>query len=451
MFGTSTLYHLVNSPDPPTSITILDRSPYPPKHAASTDINKIIRADYSSPFYMDLAHEALDAWSAWPELKDFYHQTGWINFHSHESDIPRRIRENYRTRGNDPTQTTKLAEVQKSFDGVFNSTKFEDQDIDTAYRNPQAGWCNASAATAALLDEAIRLGGNRVQYRTGTAQTLLLHVENVAVSDESGETFTVQSPVISGVRTDSGETFTANKILLATGAWTSSLLSSFEDMISIVPEQRIERQLKAAGVCVAHYAVNPSEEEALRSMPITIYGQTGDCQPPAPHPSSPSINLLKYTNARTFTNTITTVSGNRITRPPSYDQTLVPEWLKRETEERLTSKLLPQCTANKTPVYWRQCWDAVTPTQDHLICQYPGMGGLYLAVGGSLHSYKFLPIIGRYVKNMLEGKSNGKERDERWGWKSEHWLKKQGQAHKMAWPEREIGGMPNIETKGARL
>ena len=78
IFGTSTAYHLAQTYNDPTDITVLDRTPSPPAPAASNDINKIIRADYSSPSYCDLAYEALGAWANWPELKDFYYRTGWI-------------------------------------------------------------------------------------------------------------------------------------------------------------------------------------------------------------------------------------------------------------------------------------------------------------------------------------------------------------------------------------
>ena len=74
IFGTSTAYQLAKTYNNPSNITIIDRTSSPPDPAASTDINKIIRADYSSPFYCNLAYEALHAWAVWPELKPFYHQ-----------------------------------------------------------------------------------------------------------------------------------------------------------------------------------------------------------------------------------------------------------------------------------------------------------------------------------------------------------------------------------------
>ena len=40
-----------------------------------------------------------------------------------------------------------------------------------------------------------------------------------------------------------------------------------------------------------------------------------------------------------------------------------------------------------------------------------------LAVGGSFHSYKFLPTICKYIVKVLNGVSNGDEKDSHWAWK----------------------------------
>lgn len=75
-FGTSTAFHLAINNQDLTSVTVLDRVPVPSPQAASTDINKIVRADYSSAFYMDLAYDALGAWETWSPLKPYFHRTG---------------------------------------------------------------------------------------------------------------------------------------------------------------------------------------------------------------------------------------------------------------------------------------------------------------------------------------------------------------------------------------
>lgn len=102
IFGVSTAYHLAQqlpSRDQSKSkVTILDRAAPPSTLAASTDVNKIVRADYSSPFYMDLAYEAMDAWTSMPLLEDtdVFHRTGWVAMDEKNSDLAERIRRNFR-------------------------------------------------------------------------------------------------------------------------------------------------------------------------------------------------------------------------------------------------------------------------------------------------------------------------------------------------------------------
>ena len=47
--------------------------------------------------------------------------------------------------------------------------------------------------------------------------------------------------------------------------------------------------------------------------------------------------------------------------------------------------------------------DAITPNQDFVICAHPHSKNLYIATGGSFHGWKFFPILGKYVVQMLEG------------------------------------------------
>ena len=412
IFGTSTAYHLSKSPSTKRSVAVVDRTPFPPEHAASTDINKVVRQDYTSPFYMDLATEAMHAWETWPELagKGYFHRTGWIALGAKGNDLGPRIRKNFQDRGNDPTSTLTIEQVRRRFGGIFQYSNFND--MDGAYWNPEAGWCDAGMATAELMQAAVN---NGVKYTCGDVKRLVL-------SQDQG---------VSSVELEDGSTLTADKILLATGAWTSSLLTGIEDQLNIPVPQRIEEQVKAAGVCVVHYPMHFTELEMLKDMPVTIFGEYGDAQPP------PSSRLLKLTNSESFTNTVTTSTGHKISIPPNRDQRVVSNKLKRETFKIMSDRLLPQYTSRDV-AYWRLCWDSVTPGQDHLICRYPHkkLSNLYLAVGGSFHSYKFLPNIGKYVINVLDNISNGSERDEHWAWKSVP-LSGRG-AHEKAYPHREL-------------
>ncbi|EME89434.1 uncharacterized protein MYCFIDRAFT_28383 [Pseudocercospora fijiensis CIRAD86] len=415
VFGASTAFHLAKTYQDASKITVIDRTPAPPEPAASTDINKIIRADYSSAFYADLAYEAMDAWQHWPELKDYYHRTGWIMLDENDSDLASRIRQVFKDRGTDPTSDVALEDLSKHWKSILKGTNTSG--FKNAYFNPEAGWCVAAAATASIMKAAISQG---VNYIVGDISSLI-HENNK----------------ISAVRTKSGEEYTASKIVLATGAWTSQLLNPIEDDLSIPHSDRIERQVTAAGVAVVHYRMTDSEMSKLSEMPVVVYGKNGEIIPP------PQENhLLKYTNANTFTNLTTTKSGHKISIPPeNIDQRIVPEILKNEMHANMTRNVMTKFSSRE-PEYWRICWDSITPTQDWLLTQHPDqrLENLFLAVGGSFHSYKFLPILGKYMCRVLSGEGNGMEKDRAWGWKRDFEIgRREHGAHENTLPKRDLG------------
>lgn len=59
-------------------------------------------------------------------------------------------------------------------------------------------------------------------------------------------------------------------------------------------------------------------------------------------------------------------------------------------------------------------WELMTPHQHPLVDKVPGIKGLHLAVGGSYHSFKFLPVLGDIIVNHLQGKREGVSK--RWSW-----------------------------------
>ncbi|KAF2722172.1 FAD dependent oxidoreductase [Polychaeton citri CBS 116435] len=423
IFGTSTAYHLSKLYHDPSKITVLDPAPSPssedPKgrQAASTDINKIIRADYSSPFYCELAYEALSAWADWPELEPYYHRTGWVMLEETGSDLASRIRKVFQNRSHDPTEDVSLqGDLENRWGGILKGTVTDG--FGNAYWNPEAGWCEAAAATASLMQAAIERG---VKYEVGQADEIMM-----------------DGSVCQGARTKDGREVVADKIIIASGSWTSALLSPLEDALEIPEEERVEKQAQAAGVAVVHYELSEIELEQLKDMPVVVYGAHGEVIPP-PHAN----RLLKYTNANTFTNPTITKSGHRISIPPETSQHEVPEELKQEMYDVMTSKAMPTFVQHKTPSYWRLCWDSFTPTQDWLLTKHPhpNLSNLYLAIGGSFHSYKFLPIAGKYMANVVTDQSNGVQKDCAWGWK--HWDPSQELkgAHEATKPKRELASL----------
>ena len=371
-FGTSTAYHLAQQYKDSSKVTIVDRDDSPPKPAAAIDINRVIRTDYAKPMYSNLAYEAWHAWFWSLELQPFFHTVGWVMMDdSDQSSLSSAIKAQFERRGYDPTEEVKLEDLEKRWGGLMEGT--DTTGFKNVYFNPETGWCDAAGATHAFMQAAIKKGVQRI-----TAD-----VQELVISEDKTR--------ISGVKLANGKTLRADRVLVAAGAWTSSLLSSLEDTLQIADNDRTENQLRCIGVLQIYYPASDSEIEQFEEsrFPVLIYGQQGEVLPP-----SKQNKLLKFTHNNSFTNTIKTTAGAKVTVPagPNYEDQIngIPEALKKEAEDGVLKKLLPKFTKGKEPDHWRICYDARTPTEDFLICKYPhgGLSNLFIASGGSSHSYK---------------------------------------------------------------
>ncbi|KAJ5679688.1 hypothetical protein N7462_007932 [Penicillium macrosclerotiorum] len=338
----------------------------------------------------------MEAWKTnplWTDA-DVYHQTGWIMMNERDSDLAQRIRKNFQDCGHpDWTQDMTEAEVRRSWREVLKEADLSL--FGSYYFNPSAGWADAGKALKIMAEATIQMG---VKYQVGEATRLML--------GDHG---------ITGIETASGECFTASRILLATGAWTSQLMASVEDDLQMPTSVRIENQLTAAGVCSAHFQLSQEERELYDLLPVYVYGGEGEVLPPT------AAGLLKFTSTTAFKNTIQTSTGHTLSVPPSTHQYDVPESIRKECISHFKRRLPQLFDDGREAEYFRFCWDAITPNQHPLITRHPHsqLSNLYFAAGGSFHCWKFLPIIGQYVVNVLNGTSNGANRDEAWKWKEE--------------------------------
>jgi glycine/D-amino acid oxidase-like deaminating enzyme len=59
--------------------------------------------------------------------------------------------------------------------------------------------------------------------------------------------------------------------------------------------------------------------------------------------------------------------------------------------------------------------DAFTTSGDFIISPHSASPGLYVATCGNFHGWKFFPVIGKYIVQMLEGTLES-ELIEKWAW-----------------------------------
>lgn len=87
----------------------------------------------------------------------------------------------------------------------------------------------------------------------------------------------------------------------------------------------------------------------------------------------------------------------------------------RSTVSAGKSLINPQLERNCRLIYHR---DAFTTSSDFIISPHAGAKGLYVATCGSFHGYKFFPVLGKYVVQMLEDDLSA-ELKEKWAWDRE--------------------------------
>ncbi|KAI8965334.1 sarcosine oxidase [Daldinia sp. FL1419] len=399
-FGASTARFL-KEVDPGAEVILLDSAPFPDPAAAAHDLNKIIRAEYDDPMYMKLALEAKDAWSRADDVvTPFFHQTGAL--WSITAARTRRLIDNYEALlgpGNVPLEVIGLDETRARFP-LLGSCRF-DGEAEQCILSPEAGWADAARALQATIKAAIDGG---VRYEIGTAVKLEFGADGTCT----------------GVSTTDNRTFHAQRIVLSSGAYTPWLLA---ESAPEKPELHAGKRMKAAAVLMCLFKV-PNGETGLdmfQNAPVIVhpYGDfPAECIPPGSH-SGP--DLAKCTHEFPYTrNTYHKASKQEISVPPLSKRDRMtwtrdlPDGLETRSAQ-VRDMFFGNSVQGMTPESYRLCWDIATPDEDWIISPHPGSKNLYIAAGGSFHGYKFLPIIGKYVVQMLRGELS-EEHTRRWAW-----------------------------------
>jgi len=147
--------------------------------------------------------------------------------------------------------------------------------------------------------------------------------------------------------------------------------------------------------------------------------------------------FMKFNRDVSFQNTKLHIpSGKHFSMPPSgplYNEWSPPQKLKDELET-VRKGIHGKQTEDLVFTESRLCWDSLTPNTDFLVTPHPHCQGLYIATGGSYHGWKLLPVIGKYVVDMLSGTLND-ECAKRWAWD-----KPKGGSKWLA-PERELADL----------
>ncbi|KAL7421967.1 hypothetical protein Q5752_003739 [Cryptotrichosporon argae] len=376
IFGMSTALWMLESGR--YSVTVLDKcNVLPAPDAASTDINKIIRAgDYADPLFAQLCFDAVELWRK-PEWQGTYHESGVICLANDDGakghDFVTRAYANCLAAGIDVSLLPTPAAIRARLPAGPRAGPLDGQQ---GYHNPVGGWAEAGRAVEVGLARVRALGG---RVLSGKEVVRLL---------KDGKRVT-------GVATRDGNEFRADLVLVAAGAWTPALFASPEIQLRL-PE------VVATGQSVMTVQLSADEAERYADIPVIFNLETGFYVFP-PNPDGTvkcAIHAAGYTYTPANAAAVAAVSVPRTKLTPGAEDGAIPCEMFARLREGLRATW-PEL-ADKEVTMTRMCWYCDTVTGDFLVDYHPDYDNLVIATGGSGHAFKFAPVIGREVLAIVE-------------------------------------------------
>ncbi|PQE25902.1 FAD dependent oxidoreductase protein [Rutstroemia sp. NJR-2017a BBW] len=231
LFSLSTTLSLLRRPlYAQTTITLLDRSPFPSPDASSVDSSRIIRADYSDPYYSALAASAQEIWrqNASHELggQGRYTESGLCltcdtSYTNTGAGYVGKSYENVKGLMQQAGDTTGVQELPSKAD-ISKQLGTGPGSGEWGYINHRSGWANAEASLVWLRNEVERLSAGRVTFVTAEATSLI---------------FSASGTTVLGAHTTDGTRYHADLTILSAGAWSGKFLD-------------LRSQVHASGQCL---------------------------------------------------------------------------------------------------------------------------------------------------------------------------------------------------------
>ena len=338
-------------------VDVFDLGPIPHPLAATTDISKVLRMDYGADEdYMILMEQTFPIWDKWNQGWDepLWHETGFVIMSREEMKHGSFEYESFRLLQERGHKVDRLnsAELKRRFP-AWNAENYQD-----GYFNPRAGWVESGRVLEWLYEEAQRLG---VIFHLGNKFSRLLDKDSRVI----------------GIQTDDGEKHQADFIIVAAGAWTPYLLPHISDVLWTVfqpvfhfevPDMELfsppNLVIWAADISNTGWYGFPAIQD--RRFKIANHGSGWRFHPDEPRlmPSDQEEKFRAFL-ARTF--------------PALADAPV------------LFNRLCPYCDS----------WDG-----NLWIDHDPDRAGLIVASGDSGHAFKFTPLLGKIIADVLERKPN---------------------------------------------
>ncbi|KAF4119666.1 sarcosine oxidase / L-pipecolate oxidase [Geosmithia morbida] len=385
--GSSTALHLIRSGYTPSNITVLDVYPIPSAQSAGSDLNKIMSVRLRNPVDRQLSMEALDMWSNDALFKPFFHQVGMLDCSSSEGEIAA-LKEQYKNLlGTDPRFAETNTWLDHEDEIVAKVPCFTREQVQgwKGLFTTDGGWLAAADAINAIGHLLKHQG---VRFGFGGHEPLLAADGSTCI----------------GVETVDGTQYYADKVVMAAGAWTPSLIE-------------LEDQCVSKAWVLAHIQLTPEEAAPYRDVPVVYDGEYGFFFEPSED------GIIKVCDefpgfSRFKTHQPFGASKPRpISVPRSHAENPTDTYpdASEKTIRKAIGRFLPGLE-HKPIINRAMCWCTDTADANLLICEHPRWKNLVLATGDSGHSFKILPNIGKHVVELIEG-SLQEDMKHAWRWR----------------------------------
>lgn len=338
-------------------VTLIDQGTLPHPDAASTDISKVVRMDYAA----DAQHTAMgllsiERWKGWNARWgiDLYHEDGFLvmsrgamqpggfehdSFH-YLSGLGHALRR---------TDAAMLREKHP----VWNADRYVE-----GYLNPIGGWVESGRVIAMLAKEAREAGIELIEHVKAPRPVLTAGRCN-------------------GIESSDGGVWTADLVLVASGAWTPEVLPHLQNVMWTTAQT------------VFHF--QPSQPERFRAPAFPVWGadiaKTGWYGFPAN-----ADGLVK-------------VANHGVGRRVNASDTRVMPAGEEEKYRAFLRETFPALA--DAPVHSnRVCLYCDTFDGAFWITQDEQFEGLVVAAGDSGHAFKFTPVLGEIIADVVEQKDN---------------------------------------------
>lgn len=388
-------------------------------------MNKIIRSAYGSQVeYQHLSKEAIEWWTQWnaevAEGKDvppgmkrddrLYINNGTLCFTDQSELAPFEVEtlQSMRAAGLGDTQlvTTSAEDVASAARSGLGYAidpfrRLERGKLNVGVLDTTGGLVVADKACRFVLHRARLLGVKFVlDAEAGYVESFW--------RDKGGK--------VIGVETKDGRRHRAKKVVMACGGWTPTLVPELDGlcettagsviMLKIPPNSPLRQRFAPDKFPSWMWKLWDGAEGGLYGFPVDDQGWM-----------KIGYRGTKYTNPKVQADgKKRSVPATRYT--PQDKVTQIPQ-KAMQIFKHFLGEYLPEMAENGINIeLTRLCWYTDSFDNHYVVDDLPGQDVVMVATGGSGHAFKYLPVLGKWIVDIMLGVDLGRALVQKWRWRS---------------------------------